>query len=95
MKINRKQFLLYNVALLLMLSACSQQETTLPAKKNIEDAVFASGYTEQENNYTVSAKVDGIIISLPVKEGDSVVKNDLIAVIENEVQNNQLQDALA
>jgi macrolide-specific efflux system membrane fusion protein len=94
MKINRKQFLLYNVALLLMLSACSQQETTLPAKKNIKDAVFASGYTEQENNYTVSAKVDGIIISLPVKEGNSVTKNDLIAVIENEVQNNQLQDAL-
>ena len=94
MKINRKQFLSYNIALLLMLSACSQQETTLPAKKNIEDAVFASGYTEQENNYTVSAKVDGIIISLPVKEGNSVTKNDLIAVIENEVQNNQLQDAL-
>jgi macrolide-specific efflux system membrane fusion protein len=94
MKINRKEFLPYNIALLLMLSACSQQETTLPAKKNIEDAVFASGYTEQENNYTVSAKVDGIIISLPVKEGNSVTKNDLIAVIENEVQNNQLQDAL-
>jgi macrolide-specific efflux system membrane fusion protein len=94
MKINRKEFLSYNIALLLMLSACSRQETTLPAKKNIEDAVFASGYTEQENNYTVSAKVDGIIISLPVKEGNSVTKNDLIAVIENEVQNNQLQDAL-
>ena len=94
MKINRKPFLSYHIALLLMLSACSQQETTLPAKKNIEDAVFASGYTEQENNYTVSAKVDGIIISLPVKEGNSVAKNDLIAVIENEVQNNQLQDAL-
>jgi macrolide-specific efflux system membrane fusion protein len=76
MKINRKECLPYNIAWLLMLSACSQQETTLPAKKNIEDAVFASGYTEQENNYTVSAKVDGVIISLPVKEGNSVTKND-------------------
>jgi len=94
MKVNRKQFLSYNIALLLILNACSQQETTSPTKKNIEDAVFASGYTEQENNYTVSAKVDGIIISLPVKEGNSVTKNDLIAVIENELQNNQLTDAL-
>ena len=92
---NSKQFLLRAIALMFMISACSRQETALPAKKNIEDAVFASGYTEQENNYTVSAKVDGILVSLPVKEGDAVTKNDLIAVIENEVQNNQLQDALA
>ncbi|MEL6863255.1 MAG: HlyD family efflux transporter periplasmic adaptor subunit, partial [Bacteroidota bacterium] len=62
--------------------------------KNIEDAVFASGYTEQENIYTVSAKVDGILISLPIKEGDAVKKNDWIAIIENDIQNNQLEDAL-
>lgn len=86
---------LYAIAWLPMLSACSRQETTLPTKKNIEDAVFASGYTEQENNYTVSAMVDGIMISLPVKEGDAVTKNQLIAIIQNDVQNNQLQDALA
>ncbi len=93
MKNNRKLFF-WAITMSFILIACQQQETSLPVKKNIEDAVFASGYTEQENNYTVSAKVDGIILSLPVKEGDSVTKNDLIAVIENEVQNNQLQDAL-
>ncbi len=86
--------ILYLVAFLFMLTSCDQQETQVPIRKNIEDAVFASGYMEQENNYTVSAKVDGIIISLPVKEGDAVTKDDLIAIIENEVQNNQLQDAL-
>jgi macrolide-specific efflux system membrane fusion protein len=77
-----------------ILTSCKQEGTVGPVKKNIEEAIFASGYMEQENNYTVSSKVDGIILSLPVKEGDSVQMNDLIAVIENDIQNNQLQDAL-
>jgi multidrug efflux pump subunit AcrA (membrane-fusion protein) len=77
-----------------ILASCNQEETTSPVRKNIEDAVFASGYMEQENNYTVSAKVDGILISFAVKEGDQVHENDVIATIENDIQNNQLQDAL-
>lgn len=92
---NYKNIFLLAMILVIILASCQQEETTLPAKKNIADAVFASGYTEQENNYTVSAKVDGIILSLLVKEGDSVAKNNVIAIIENDVQNNQLQDALA
>jgi macrolide-specific efflux system membrane fusion protein len=83
------------IGLSLLLSACNQQETTLPVRKNIEDAVFASGHIEQENNYTVSAKVDGIILSFPFKEGDSVSQGDVIARIESDVQSNQLKDARA
>lgn len=82
-------------AIAILLSSCQKQETTSPIRKNIEEAVFASGYIEQENNYTVSANVEGIILGLPVREGDSVIKNDLIVTIKNDVQNNQLQDALA
>ena len=74
--------------------ACEEVETTTPVSKNIEDAVFASGYIEQENNYTVSAKVEGILVSFDVKEGDQLIKEELIGIIESEVQNNQLQDAL-
>jgi multidrug efflux pump subunit AcrA (membrane-fusion protein) len=81
--------------LALMLTSCDGSETTLPVRKDFEDAVFASGYIEQENNYTVSAKAEGAILSFPVREGDHVTKGDLIAVIENEVQDNQLQDAVA
>jgi macrolide-specific efflux system membrane fusion protein len=92
---NNKKISLLAIVLMLILASCQQEESALPSKRNIEDAVFASGYTEQENGYAVSAKVDGIILSLPVKEGDSVSKNDVIAIIENDVQNNQLQDALA
>ncbi|MEL7377094.1 MAG: efflux RND transporter periplasmic adaptor subunit [Bacteroidota bacterium] len=60
----------------------------------MEDAVFASGHLEQENLYTVSAIVDGLILSLPVEEGDEVSRHQLIALVDNDVQNNQLADAL-
>jgi len=79
----------------IMLASCKKKETTSPVRKNIEEAVFASGYIRQENQYTVSANVEGIILSIPVNEGDSVAKNGLIATIKSDVQNNQLQDAIA
>ena len=84
------------VSLLLILISCEQKEivTTKPVKKDIEEAVFASGYIEHENNYTISTKVEGIMTTLSVKEGSMVSQNDLIAIIENDLQNNQLQDAL-
>ncbi|MEO1415586.1 MAG: HlyD family efflux transporter periplasmic adaptor subunit [Bacteroidota bacterium] len=95
MTYSQKGYIIYLIGLAVLTAACTQQEQTQPALKNIEDAVFASGYIEQEYNYTVSAKVDGILLSCPVKEGDSVTKGEIIATIENDVQNNQLQDALA
>jgi multidrug efflux pump subunit AcrA (membrane-fusion protein) len=91
----RKKYILLAVAVAVLLSSCKKREVTSPVRKTIEEAVFASGYIEQENNYTVSASAEGIILSLPVKEGDSVLRKDLIVTIENDVQNNQLKDALA
>lgn len=86
---------LITMILSLVLTSCARRESTYPVRKDIEDAVFASGYIEQENNYLVSSYAEGIITTLPVKEGDSVAQNDLIATINNDVQNNQLQDAKA
>lgn len=95
MNSNNKFLLLVVIsATVFMLTSCEAPETTQPVRKDIEDAVFASGYMEQENNRTVSAKVEGILLSLPIAEGDQVNKNEVIATIENEVQDNQLQDAL-
>jgi multidrug efflux pump subunit AcrA (membrane-fusion protein) len=95
MKKDIKHILLLAFGLLLLLSSCNRKETTSPIRKNINEAVFASGHIEQENNYTVSANVEGIIRSLPVKEGDTIFRGDLIVTIKNDVQNNQLQEALA
>ena len=93
MSIIKKSFPIYLLGLVFLFTSCSQEETTQPVRKNIEDAVFASGFIEQEHNYTVSSKVEGIIKSIPVKVGDILTKNELVAFVENDVQNNQLQDA--
>lgn len=81
------------ISFLIHFTACEQKESTTPVKRNLDEAVFASGYIEQENNYTVSAKAEGIILSLGVKEGDQVSKHEIIATLESEVQNDQLTDA--
>ena len=95
MKTNNKNFFWQILTLAFIFASCTQEETTVPVKKNIDKAVFASGHIEQENNYTISAKVEGILLSFPIKEGDEVLQNDLIAIVENDVQNNQLRDAVA
>jgi multidrug resistance efflux pump len=94
MKTIRKQQTVYAIALSIMLVSCKPQETTMSVRKDFEEAVFTSGYVTQENEYMVSAKVEGIIFDLPIREGDSVTRNDLIAVIEGDVQEHQLSDAM-
>ncbi|BAO76398.1 efflux RND transporter periplasmic adaptor subunit [Winogradskyella sp. PG-2] len=81
------------IVALSLLSSCNNKETTTPTRKNIEDAVFASGFIEQENQYTVSANADGILTTIPVSEGDIITNNTTVAVIKSDVQNNQLADA--
>lgn len=78
-----------------MLISCSKTEKTTAVRKNIEDAVFASGYVEKDEEYLISAKISGNLINIPVSEGDQVSKNSLIATIENNIQTEQLKDAEA
>jgi multidrug efflux pump subunit AcrA (membrane-fusion protein) len=95
MKINKLHLHFWMLLMLVPLVSCKQEETVVPEMRTIEDAVFASGYTEQEISYTVSSNVEGILLSLPIKEDDIVSKEDVIAVIKSDVQQNQLQDAMA
>jgi multidrug efflux pump subunit AcrA (membrane-fusion protein) len=81
------------IVIISLLSSCNNKETTTPTRKNIEDAVFASGFIEQENQYTVSASADGILTTIPVSEGDIITNNTTVAVIKSDVQNNQVADA--
>jgi multidrug efflux pump subunit AcrA (membrane-fusion protein) len=93
MKTNRKIILWCAVLSLSVFCSCKNKETTTPTRKNIQDAVFASGHIEQENQFTVSASADGILNTIAVSEGDIITRNRLVAVIKSDVQNNQLEDA--
>lgn len=81
--------------LALMLVSCTKTEKTSAVRKNIEDAVFASGYIEKEDEYMISAKISGNISNIPIKEGEILSDNSLIATIESNVQAEQLKDAEA
>lgn len=73
--------------------SCHKKEETTPVRKNIENAVFVSGFVTQENEYVISANVSGILQDIYVSEGNQVGQNQNIAIIKSDVQNTQLQDA--
>lgn len=73
---------------LIVFNSCGKSgETTQPVRKNITEAVFASGVLVPENLYNLTAQSDGYLISLNFEEGDIVQTNDLLAIIDNKAYN--------
>ena len=71
--------------LLLILSSCkSKWEKTHPVVENITESVYASGIIKSRHQYQVFSKVNGLIVSIPVTEGDTVKKGDAIIHVLNE-----------
>lgn len=87
--------LFFSLVVVCMFQSCKKKATTLPSRISIDEAVFASGYMEQEQTYNLSANADGILLDLPVKEGQTVGFHQRIATIQNDVQSNQVVDAQA
>ncbi len=87
--------LFIGLAVALLFQSCNKKaETTSPSRITIEEAVFASGNMEQEDTHILSANADGIILSLSLREGLVVESKQLIGTIQNDVQSNQVTDAL-
>lgn len=72
---------------------CKNQESTHPLRKNIVEAVFASGNIITENQYVVTSQVDGYLSKSFFKEGDSVKSGQVVFRIENNAQPEQLINA--
>jgi len=84
---------LYTIITVLLLVRCSEKVTTSPVKRNVQEVVFASGVMEMENEYTISSSGDGIITMLDLKEGDTFGKNQVLAIVDYEIQKNQVEEA--
>lgn len=82
------------LSVIALMIACKEPKTTTARRMDIKDAIFASGTVEQEQNYSIASKADGQILSLKIREGDSIAVDAVIAKVESELQQNQLQDAL-
>ena len=77
----------------ILLAACKEQPTTLPERKEIIDAVFASGSIITKDEYSVTAQAEGYLEVSNVSEGDPVNKNQLLFRLNNSVQQLQVENA--
>ena len=65
------------------------------APREISTVMTAGGYIVAESEITVSSKVAGRIATLQVREGDLIKKDDIIAVLDNEELQVQMEEAAA
>lgn len=73
------------ILVICLLSSCkSKWEKTQPAVEKISESVYASGIIKSRHQYQVFSKVNGLIVSIPVTEGDTVKKGDPLMMILNE-----------
>lgn len=78
----------------------STQQTPLPAtsivhRGNLESSVLATGVLKPKSLVAIGAQATGRILSLKVKAGQRVRKDDIVALIDSTAQQNQLQKARA
>ena len=72
------------IALVVVLIGCSKNTDTItPQRKEIIEAVYASGSLHPDNEYKVFATVSGILSGKMVSEGDSVTKGKVLFTIDS------------
>lgn len=81
--------------LVLIFWSCHSNETIKPQRTDIVDAVFASGHVIMENEYQVTAISEGYLVKANVQEGDTVEAGMPLFQLSNEVQSEQLSNAMA
>lgn len=78
----------------------STKEAPLPAtsvihRGNLESSVLATGVLKPRNLVAIGAQATGRVLSLKIKPGQHVKKDDVVALIDSTTQQNELQKALA
>ena len=77
-------------------SSCGgKQETTFPKEESITNAVYASGVIKSRNQYEAYTKVNGVIESILVKEGDDVKRGQTIIRLSNTAPSLNYENAKA
>lgn len=78
---------------LLALSSCTRTESTHPQRRDIVDAVFASGDIETKDGYKVIANADGYLQTAYVSEGDTVGEGRTLFRLDGRTQLTQVANA--
>jgi macrolide-specific efflux system membrane fusion protein len=90
-----KILLIPAIIMMFIFSGCKQNNSTTPVRKNIVEAVFASGNIISSNHYKVTSQTEGYLDKIFFNEGDSVKAGQILFRIENESQHEQLENAKA
>lgn len=83
------------VSVIIHITCRNRPDTVQPVRRDIIDAVFASGYVIHSDEYIVASKIEGFILKSSIKEGDEVEEDDLLFQISGDVQSSQLENAVA
>lgn len=86
--------LLYILVVSVLLCSCSSRPDIKLQRRDLIDAVFASGKAVSENQYNITAFAEGYLNASLVSEGDSVKKGQALFKLVNDVQQTQVQNAL-
>jgi HlyD family secretion protein len=82
----KNQLIIISAALLILSSCKSKEAGIRPALKPVMEAVYASGFVVSENEYEVTAQVEGYVVEKIVQDGDIVKKGDALYVIDSDQQ---------
>lgn len=88
-----KKILVLFVLITSSITGCKHQDSIKPTRKNIVEAVFASGNVYTESQYIITSLTDGYLVKLLYNEGDSVDAGNILFLIENNAQSEQLVNA--
>lgn len=88
-----KNILVTLVVVFLLFTACQRKEQTTPQRKDLVNAVFASGNIAMSNSYLVISQAEGYMQQALISEGDSVQPNQLLFKLLNETPQSQLESA--
>lgn len=87
-------FILFSAVLLnIAITGCQRRESIQASRKNIVEAVFASGNIITENQYIITSQADGYLSKTFFNEGDSIKAGQILFFIENNAQSAQLENA--
>ena len=85
---------LLNLTLIILLAGCNRSgQETQPVRKEITQAVYASGKLYPIGHYTVFSKIPGYVERVFVSAGQSVHRGDPLVSVRNETNEMNLESA--
>ena len=89
-----KENITYTIISALLIVSCKSKIEIKPERRDMIDAIFASGKTVTSNQYKITAFAEGYMSASFVIEGDSVKQGLQLFKLENTVQQTQVDNAL-